>query len=528
MLRDFLGLSRRSGSLENPQVSLQDVDGWNALYGGEKSEAGIKVTKKKALMYAPFWCAVDLISGTGAKLPLNLFQRRPDLGENGRARDDKHRASYVVRRRANREQVAFFFWRQMWCHLLVYNNAYAYISQREPGSPEELFPLLPDRTAPERLRGKKVYDETGDKKLAQELDGQLVYVSEVNGKLRTFMPSEVLHFKGITLDGLAGCDLVDHAKNAIALALAQEKFASRFFRGGARMGGVLELPAGGKKEHRDKIEKGFTEKYDNPDGWFKTVILREGSKFHQAAFNPGDAQLVEGSEAQARQVARFFKMPARKLGLADSTSYGSADADNQAFYDDTLSDKLCMIAAECGGKLLTLEQERGDTHFFEHNAAALLQTDVGKRYSAYEKAIRGRWLTRNEVRAKENEPPVKGGDEFDPAPGAGNAAPPPPKEEEPRQAALAVLETIAGRARHKAKNLSAFRQWVGSAKEDLRAQFRDCPGASDEGEEKLFAAVDETMRSVLSVAGNDQQALRRELDAALFRLEGQIISEDIL
>lgn len=491
MLRDFLGLSRRSGSLENPKVSLQDVDGWNNLYGGEKSEAGIKVTKKKALMYAPVWCAVSLISGTGAKLPLDLFKRRPDLGENGRSKDDSHPASFVVRRRANREQVAFFFWRQMWCHLLVYNNAYAFISQAAPGEPQELFPLLPDRTAPERLKGKAVLQETGSMQLARELDGALVYVSEVNGKLRTFFPSEILHFKGISLDGMAGCDLIDHARNAISLALAQEKFASRFFRGGARMGGVLELPAGGKKETRDKIEKGFAEKYDNPEGWFKTVILREGSKFHQAAFNPSDSQLAEASEAQARQVARYYKLPPSKLGLSDSVSYNSKAEDNQAFLDDTLGDSLCMMAAECGGKLLTAQQEREDSHFFEHNTASLLRMDMLKRYGAYRIAQQGRWLTRNEIRAKENHPPVEGGDEFDPPSGSSKSPPPakPPTEdptEEPRGGANPdlvsrslplhrLLAAVAARARHKGKNMRGYETWITGPMADFRAQMDALP-----------------------------------------------------
>lgn len=511
MLRDFLGLSRRSGSLENPKVSLQDVDGWNALYGGEKSEAGIKVTKKKALMYAPVWSAVSLISGTGAKLPLDLFKRRPDLGEDGRAKDDAHPSYHVVRRRANREQVAFFFWRQMWCHLLLYNNAYAFISQAAPGQPQELFPLLPDRTAPERLKGKDVYEATGSKQTARELDGALVYASEVAGKVKTFFPSEVLHFRGISLDGMSGCDLVDHAKNAIALALVQEKFASRFFRGGARMGGVLELPAGGKKDTRDKIEKGFGEKYENPDGWFKTVVLREGAKFHQAAFNPSDAQLVEASEAQARHVARYYKMPARKLGLADSTSYGSAEADNQSFLDDTLSDHLCMMAAECGGKLLS--EAESLTHYFEHNTAALLRMDMQKRYGAYAIALRGRFMTRNEVRAKENMPPVDGGDEFDPAPGAGRGPSPPaapvadvpadqvPADDNPpadpqTNSGLGaggwglVAADFVARARHKlAKGHVAFRQWIASPLKDFRSQVASLSAAEQRQFEEMVSRI---------------------------------------
>src|SRR5688500_15877324 len=112
MLSRFLGLSGRS-SLENPKVSLQDVDAWNALYGSNESEAGIKVTKKRAFWCAACWNAVSLISGTGARLPLDLYRKSGESDED-RTIDEAHKSHWVVRHQAKREQHAFFFWRQIW------------------------------------------------------------------------------------------------------------------------------------------------------------------------------------------------------------------------------------------------------------------------------------------------------------------------------------------------------------------------------------------------------------------------------
>lgn len=491
MLSALFGLSKRA-TIENPSVSLHDTDAWNAMFGGElKTESGIKVTKRKALSVDAVWAAVSLISGACARLPMNRYSR---TANDGREVDRTHPTHKLVRRKPNSEMDAFQFWQLVYVHKLLWGRAYVWLDQRSPGEPVEMFPLLPDRTAPERLNGKQVFDQTQNKKLARELDGQLVYVTEVGGKTRTFFPEEILDIRGMAIDSVETLDLVDYAKEAIGLAIAQRKFGAKFFKSGARMGGVLELPAALKKEAQDRVESGFRRTYEDSDQWFKTIVLRDNAKFHQAAFNPQDSQLVEASEAQSISVARFFKLQPSKLGIQKATSYNSKSEDNQAFLDDTLADHLAAVEYQCNDKLLTEDEKNSDSVFFEINRSSLLQMDQTKRYGAYEIGLRSRFLTRNEVRKFENLNAVEGGDEFDnfgatgavAAPSVGQNPPNPPSDPEKKRDLSLILTDLAARARHKTKSISAFDGWINGEMPDFRGRFE----ASGVGFEVLGTVVD--------------------------------------
>lgn len=59
-----------NASLEDPEVPISSANVVE-LFGGElKNDAGVDVNEKKALGIMAVWCAVTLISGTIASLPL--------------------------------------------------------------------------------------------------------------------------------------------------------------------------------------------------------------------------------------------------------------------------------------------------------------------------------------------------------------------------------------------------------------------------------------------------------------------------
>ena len=62
-------------SVENPSVSFNDADFWEDL--GPGTQTGVNVSHTSALKYSPVWSAVSLISGSVAKLPLQLYRKTP-------------------------------------------------------------------------------------------------------------------------------------------------------------------------------------------------------------------------------------------------------------------------------------------------------------------------------------------------------------------------------------------------------------------------------------------------------------------
>lgn len=394
MLGTLIGIGERR-SIENPALSLNDPSAWEDVFG-QPVTSGIRFGPRSGFRYAPVWRAVSMISGDVARLPLNVYHR---TGDQSREKDRRHPAHRIVRRQANPEQSAFRFWRQMMVNACYWNHSEALIDRNGRGDAVALYPLLPDRTAPKLV------------------NGIVVYVTEITGPdgkaaIRAFPSRNILAIKGPHWNEMEPCELVAQARDSWALGLAEQNFASKFFAAGGRAGGLLELPLGSSKNYADKLEEGFRKTYESADAWFKTVILRDGAKFHQANRTPQEGQAVEAREEQVRDVARWFNLQPSRLGVTGSTSYNSRSEDNQEYLDTTLSPWLTDIAQECEMKLLSGGQQAADSHYFEHNTDSLLRMDTLKRYQAYAIGVRNHIITPNEIRQRENMNPLDGGDEF--------------------------------------------------------------------------------------------------------------------
>jgi HK97 family phage portal protein len=465
---------RYGNPLENPNLPLNDPAVWETVFNDSfGTDSGVSVTAEKSLMYAPWYRAVQLISGDVAKLPKPVYKRRSDIGEDARERDRGHRLNYLLNTAANDETEAIKFWCRFMSHALIWSNAYAFIERDGSGQPTGLYNLLPDRTH------------------CEYIDGALYYVTEVSSptgpKLKAMLPEDVLHIEGLNITNRTADYLFRLARNSIALGLAQEKFASKFFANGGRVGGILELPMGMPKSAKDTLEEGFRKSYEGADNPFKTVILRDNAKFHAAQQSPHDSQLVEATEGQTRQIAHWFNLPPSKLGLSDSVSYNSKAEDNQNYLDTTLQIWLTRIESACNFRLLSSRQ--ADTHFVEHNVGALLRMNLTAQAEAYSKLIQARVMNPNEARAKLNMLPYDGGDEFvNPnTMKSGNEPGEEPKEDEPAEetpketpkrdaAYLRVLFGITARARDKAKRGKAFLEWIDGNLQPHRDEWRNLWG----------------------------------------------------
>lgn len=459
----FVAEQGRATILDNPRLSLNDPGTWEQVFGTHYgTESGVKVTPTKALTCAALWQAVSVISQDVARMRLLVHRVSNENGTERLVPLPDHPLSWRLGWSPNSEESAVDFWQRAMTHVLLWSNAYIYIA-----ADGELITLLPDRTSPERAGGVTFY--------ATEVDGRMVPIPF----------DRVLHIKGLTIDGMADLNWLQQARNAIGLALAQEGFASQFFKNGGRVGGILELPAGMSKPTRDAVEEGFRKSYNGNEAAFKTVILRENAKFHEAQTSPADMQLVEGSEQEVRQIARFYNLPGSKLNLKDSTAYNALEQANQAYLDQTLAIWLAKITAQCELRLLTPREQA--FYQIKHDTSELLRMDPMKIMQFGQVGVTSKIVTPNEIRAKLGYAPIEGGDKFEePQPMQAPAASDDGDDE--RQQApddmtwikRRIVYSLAARARHKARNSAAFLQWVDSHLKDHRDEWQTVTGGLDE------------------------------------------------
>lgn len=389
MLKWISNLLRRS-IFDNPNLDLRNPAVWEEAFGGQyTASSGEAVTLLRAMGYPALRQGVTLLSGDVAKLPFTPHRVRAD----GSTEVDKSHPAYkVCAWYPNEAMSAFTFWRHMMIHAVIYTHAYAYIDRNGRGDVVGMVPLLTDRTIKR-----------------QDGDG---YLSEIDGEIIPIPEYKIFHLRGMCIGDGDDCSMLHDCRNAIGLGLAANNFASRFFKNGGRMGGVLEIPAAMTDKAKSALQEGFRKTYENKDSQFTTVILRDNAKFHSASFAPEQSQMTQSREEQVKETARLLNIPIHKLGVDGRTAYNSLEMEERAYINNSLSHWFKAIAGEANIKLLRANERERMTHCFKHDISELIATDSETRARVGRTEIEMGALSPNEYRAQRGLPPREGGDVF--------------------------------------------------------------------------------------------------------------------
>jgi len=348
------------------------------------STTGQNVNQASSMTYSAVWAAVRAISEGVASLPLQVFRRGHD-GSRSKAND--HPLYRILHDQPNPEMSALTFRETLMGHALVWGNGYAEIVRdKNSGRVQQLWPLDPSQVEPVR-------DEKGE----------LFYKY---GSV-IFLPTEILHIKGLSFDGVKGYSVIAQAKNSIGLGMAVEEFGSTFFGQGGKPAGVISVPGKLNSEAIQNMRKSWEDMHATVKNAHRVAILQNGVTYQTIGTPPDDAQWIASRQFQLQEVARWFKIPASKIGAGAGT-YSSLEQDNLAFLQETLRPWLIRWEQEINFKLISSL----DQLYAEHNQDALLRGDTAGRSAFYASALSWGWLSRNDVRALENLPPFEGGDAY--------------------------------------------------------------------------------------------------------------------
>ena len=141
------------------------------------------------------------------------------------------------------------------------------------------------------------------------------------------------------------------------------------------------------------------EQHDNPS---RVRVLGKGLHYNPLMISPKDALWIEAQQFDTLEIARIFGVPSSLMMTAidgNSMTYSNVEQEWLGFVRFGLMAYLRKIE-----DALTQLTPRGQTVRF--NLDALLRSDTTTRYRAHETAIRSGFLTRDEVRAIENLPPL--------------------------------------------------------------------------------------------------------------------------
>lgn len=388
--RDILAYSERSAGetsgVANPKRWLIDVMGASPTHSGER------VGPDTALNYVAVYTAVRILSDVEASLPLHVFRRKYEGGNDvGRERATNHYSYRLLHDAPNEEMTSFTFRQYMRQNRALWGNAYARIDWDNRGRAKALWPLRPDRM--------RVY---------RNVNGRLIYeYTPSDGPVAKYLPEDIIHIRGLG-DDLVGYSPIKLARQSIGLGLAAEKFGARFFGSGARPSGILQLSGSIDPKKRPEIEAEFDEKYASASNSHKTLITDQGSKFVTTTIPPNDAQFLETRLFQSSEItSKIYGVPPTLTGDTEkSTSWGTGIEQQMiGFLQLTIGPSLECAEQEYERKLLI-----SNDLYVEHDIDGLLRADFQTRMQGLTLAVQNGLMTRNEGRKKLNLEPLPGGD----------------------------------------------------------------------------------------------------------------------
>ena len=376
-------------SLENPKVSLGDPVAWQELFGDGLSSTGVTVNNRTAMQYAAIWRGVTLVSRDVARMPAFVYKKNP---AGGKDKAISHPAFSLLRYKANPHVTAYTLKQTAHMWFMLSGNGYILIERDNRGAAKALWNLPSTGVSPIVELG-----EGG----SQMLDR---YMVNIKGFMTFVRPSDMIHIKGISENGIEGLSMVEHAAESIGLGVAARKYNAIFFKNAANGRVVIECPVEMNPEMAAKIRNQWERLYTGLDNAHRTVVLDQGMKVNQLSHTAKDAQLNELREFEIREIANYIGVPAHKLGDTTRTSFKSLEEENKSYLDDIDGQIVCW-EMELRDKLLTDQQKRSDSHAIEFNRDALVQINFTSKIDGMVKQANNGLKTLNEIRAMQNDPP---------------------------------------------------------------------------------------------------------------------------
>ena len=378
---------QRAGSVSGSKpMSSESL--FSGVFSSMRSHAGPTVNQNTALNLPAVYCAVGIIADALAMLPFDVLQN-----VNGKKQKvSDHPISDLLNHSPNPYMSAMTLRQTQMFHALLWGNGYQEIERNGAGQPVSIWPLMPDATKP----------------VKKPTEDRLYYQTSIAGQGFNIEKDDVLHIPAMGYDGYVGYSPVSVCRNAIGLGLATEEYGSKFFANDAKSGGFLQHPGKLSDTAQKNIMDGV-EKKSGLDNAHRIKILEEGMKFVSTTIPPEDAQFLGTREFQIAEIARIYRVPLVLLqSMEKATSWGSGiESMMLGFIGWTLSPWIIKTEQEINRKMFT-ESEREKGFYCKMNLNAIMRADMAARAAFYKEGILNGYMTRNEVREKEDWNPIEG------------------------------------------------------------------------------------------------------------------------
>lgn len=406
---------RRSAPAVQRALTYQQLWNTGLDWAPKNTIAGVSVSMETALNASAVWACVRLLSNDIAGLPLDAYRRLADGG-----RQPIRLPAFLERPSPNPNVTRDIYVQMVVTSLLLDGNAFVYV--------------LPDATRPQEVRVLDPGTVT-----VRTNGGETTY--RVQGSDRELTPEEIVHIPWIILPGKnRGMNPIDAARETIGMSLAADQYGAAYFGNGATLSMALKAPPDREltDEQIEALQRQFERRHIGARKSHAVGVLTGGLEVVDMAKSNRDSQFLELRRYQVEDVGRLYGVPPHMIGSQEPGAVAYASVEQRSIDYVTHAVQPIVERLETAHERLL----RGQRTFVKFNLEGLKRGDQKSRYDAWRVALETKFMTRDEVRAKEDLEPLGLGFLETPNNNAPAPAEPPDTEQESAPVQLSIAEAI--------------------------------------------------------------------------------------
>lgn len=340
---------------------------------------------------------VKVLSETLGRLPLGVLVQDPKKGKQ-KARD--HYLYDLLHYNPNPWTSSLNFIQTLETRRNFKGDSYAYIHRAngEAGRPE-MFTLIDNQ----RVKGYVIENKQLFYKIADKADPE---------KVEPVSSQNVLHFKGISRDGVFGINPIEALRLNLSTTWEGLNTINEYYQNNAVNPKALKSTVSGANQ-KALIEalNILKTQMKGSKGAGEIITLPPNTEIQELQMNAIDAVFLNMIENNANQIAALYGLNPNMVGNTAASKYNSIEASQIALKVNTMSAIARMYRQEFEYKLLTTEERKTGTSI-EFNLMALVETDHKTRFEGYRILANIGALTPNAVAMLEGLETYEGGDDH--------------------------------------------------------------------------------------------------------------------
>lgn len=375
--------TEKRGIMQMAGTSVNDIiDFFNV----RRSKTGQEVDVTTVLGLSAVWRALNILSDSIASLPVEVVRK---TRQNSVESAIKHPVNRLLTINPSPLFTPYTLMQTLVTHAALVGNGYAYIHrERVTRYPKKISIIEPHRVSIHVLEGDKV-------------------VYKIDNVDRTIKPEDIIHFGGLSWNGLAGVNVLEQLADNFGLALANQEYLAKFFADGATIAGVIKHPGRLDDQSMHRLRRSWEAQYGGSKNSGKTAILEQGMDYQAIGLSPQQAAAAETKKLTIADVSRIFGVPQFLLEDLDRATFNNIEHLSLLFLKHTIRPWCKRIESELNRKLFPPD-EQGE-YMVRFDLDDIHMVDLESRGKYIETMMKWGILNRDEIRERENYNPIADG-----------------------------------------------------------------------------------------------------------------------